>query len=140
MQKGYPEITWNDCLSLGIPEIDEQHRHLVKVANLVLAAVHKGKGETCVKKVVEVLRQYTKEHFLAEEEYMRRIGYPGLGEHRQEHRRLTQSVKFIQHSLYIKERVTAEELRDLLRSWLLDHILQMDTAIAAWEREQASPA
>lgn len=137
MKNAYPEIAWRDCLCLGIPEIDDQHHHLVKIANLVLAAIHEGKAEAYVKKIVEMLRQYTKEHFLAEEDFMRGIGYPGLGEHRGEHMRLTHAVKQFQHTLYLKEQVPPEELRDLLKSWLLDHILQMDMAIAVWLRERS---
>jgi len=109
---------------------------MVGIANSLLKAIKEGKGHEIIKKIVTELREYTVHHFYDEEKYMGKIKYPKLAEHQGEHARLTRQVKGYQHAMYKKQEITAEEVRDFLKTWLLDHILKSDMQIAAFVREK----
>lgn len=133
-----PRIEWTEQLSLGIPEIDEQHQQLINIANLLLAAVHAGKGERVIKKTVTDLREYTVQHFVKEEEYMAIIGYPRLQSHAETHQDLVRQVKDYQRQLWDQGRVDLNEMLAFIKSWLIDHILYSDLEISAWLRKKGS--
>lgn len=121
-----PELEWSPALELGLPEIDSQHKRLVVIANKLLAAIRWGKGREAVAEIIKELREYTVLHFRQEEAFMAEKGFPGRLEHARVHDNLVKKVKDYQRMLYEKRDVSPEVLRELLSSWLLDHILQED--------------
>jgi len=120
-------ITWSDELSVGIEEIDEQHKVLIRLINQMHEAIHHRKGNKIVEEILEELATYTKIHFAVEESLMRILGYPGYEEHRDSHEELLQQV------IELKEKVTAGkssisfQLMHFLKNWLTQHILGEDT-------------
>ncbi len=133
-----PRIEWTEQLSLGIPEIDEQHQQLINIANLLLAAVHAGKGERVITKTVTDLREYTVQHFVKEEEYMAIIGYPRLQTHAETHEDLVRQVKEYQRRLWDKGGIDPNEMLAFIKGWLIDHILYSDLDISAWLRKKGA--
>ncbi|GAB7023096.1 bacteriohemerythrin [Salidesulfovibrio brasiliensis] len=129
-------INWDESLETGIYSIDSQHMDLVGMCNDFLDAVSSGKTEQAVNALVRRLREYCVQHFHDEEETMAEMGYPRLGEHQREHRRLSQQVKEYQRDLYKKRTPQPLEVRDFLKDWLLGHILGMDMKIAEWLKER----
>ncbi len=124
------EIKWSDSLSLGVDEIDDQHIHLVDMANNLLLVIKLKKPQKEIKKLITELREYTVIHFNDEEAYMEKIGFPELEEHRKEHQKLTERVKTYQKTLYHQYEIDPHEVLAFLKTWLLDHILSMDMDIA----------
>ena len=133
-----PALRWDDRLSLGVAEIDEQHRQLIGHCNDMIEAVHKGRGQEAVAKVFTRLREYTATHFAAEERYMERIGYPGLAGHRAAHADMVQRVKEYQRRLYQHEELAPAEVRSFLKDWLVTHLLGEDMKIAAFVKAKES--
>ncbi|WP_320006516.1 bacteriohemerythrin [Maridesulfovibrio sp.] len=128
-------VEWNDGLNLGIKKIDEQHKELVGIINGVLEAFESGETDTAIDKLLKQLKEYTVHHFNAEEKYMEEIEYPWLSEHKRMHASLKQSVKSLQAARFHMEKVSVKDVKVLLSSWLIEHILRVDYKILKFMKE-----
>lgn len=120
-------VEWsNDALSVGIEEIDEQHKVLVELINRMHDAIHKRHGSDVVKGILAELADYTRIHFTVEESLMRILNYPGYEEHKEIHEEL------LNHVIELKEKVESGktaigfELMHFLKNWLTKHIMEED--------------
>ena len=122
-----PFIEWTQQHSVAVPEMDEQHRRLFDLTNDLHEAMRLGKGRAKLESALGQLTTYTVQHFSAEEQLMKRLAYPQLGEHIVEHRRLVQQVEDLRRKLADGEAVLSMEVMDFLRDWLNNHIMGTDT-------------
>ncbi|MEN8178531.1 MAG: bacteriohemerythrin [Pseudomonadota bacterium] len=119
-------VEWSDALSVGIEEIDEQHKVLAGLVNRMHDAIHKRHGSDVVKDILTELAEYTRIHFAVEESLMRILGYPGYEEHKKIHEEL------LLHVIELKEKVDSGktaigfELMHFLKNWLIKHIMEED--------------
>lgn len=130
-----PEIKWTERISVGVKQIDDQHKRLIGIANKLIRAMHNGLAPKMVNHIVRDLREYTVFHFRDEEKLMGDAGYPHLPEHQREHRALTARVKEYQDALYRKQDIKPAEIRDFIKDWLINHILRSDGRLADFMRE-----
>ncbi len=122
-----PFVEWNDSLSVGIDEIDEDHKKLVALLNELHDAVEAGAGHTVLGKVLEGLILYVSHHFGHEEGLFLRAQYPGYEEHKREHEELTAQVKAVYDKFNSDpEGMLALEVLDFLKDWLYIHIMKSD--------------
>ena len=77
-------VEWSDVLSVGIEEIDAQHKVLVDLVNEMHQAIHQRRGSDAVREILAQLADYTRIHFAVEESLMRILGYPGYDDHKAE--------------------------------------------------------
>ena len=131
------EIKWSDSLSLGVDEIDDQHMHLVDMANNLLLVIKLKKPQKEIRKLITELREYTVIHFADEEAYMEKISFPELEEHRREHKKLTEQVKDYQKTLYHQGEIDPHKVLEFLKTWLINHILTMDMEIAKFLKSRS---
>ena len=124
-------INWSEEFTTGIESIDDQHRHLVDLANKFEEASRKGKGSRIMSEILKDLVGYTQEHFSHEEKIMTESGFPGTKQHMARHRQLLQKVERFQYEFETEGRRVTPDVRDLLRYWVRSHILQDDMAYAA---------
>lgn len=129
-------ISWNQELSVGVKEIDDQHKELIGIANTLLEAVDNGNGPAVAEKIIKRLRDYTVHHFSSEEALMRKERYPNLSEHMARHGRLKQDVKQFQRLIYERKSPAPAMVMTFLRDWLLDHILTYDREFARFLNEK----
>lgn len=137
-------IVWSETLSVGRMEIDAEHKQLISIANSLLRAMQEGRDKNDFAKILHELREYTVFHFNNEEEYMRSIDYPDLNKHIEEHNILKRRVKDFQHAVFTGENVEFGLLREMLKDWLVGHILNCDLLIkdyiASTDAKQEDPA
>lgn len=121
---------WCDDLSVGIEEVDEDHRRLIKCLDDLFTACHAGQGPQVLKKILACLMQYSREHFSHEEDVMRRLGYPGLEDHRAAHAELVTELDDIieQYDISNSHELSNKTLQ-FLEDWLTHHILIEDKKI-----------
>lgn len=132
------EIKWNNELSVGVKDIDDQHKELISIANSLIHAVETKAGRTTVEKVIKRLRAYTVAHFAAEEKLMEEAGFPKLGAHQAEHQKLKTDVQQFQRELYVGKGPTPGKVLAFIKVWLLDHILKYDRGFARFLKEKGS--
>lgn len=119
-------VEWKQEYSVGIAEIDGQHKNFINLLNQTFSTLESENRRVDLAKNLEDIIAHANEHFATEEKYFDQFQYPEGETHRREHHRIrTEVVK-------IKERFPEEgvavigELVVLLEDWLLDHIMQYD--------------
>ncbi|WP_432734613.1 bacteriohemerythrin [Maridesulfovibrio sp. FT414] len=122
-------IEWHDGLKIGVEEIDNQHKELIRIVNEVLDKSKSGKEDAALDALFGQLREYAVYHFNSEEKYMEQIEYPYLAEQKRAHKELKGKVKQLQSARFHKEHVSWEEAKDLLARWLIEHLLHEDFKI-----------
>jgi hemerythrin len=122
-------IRWSDSLSLGIEEIDRQHKRLIDIVNSFLTLCRTRPGRVAVKTALADLREYTVFHFRSEEAYMEAIGHGRLDAHKLSHAKLVKSLKDFQREMFGGQQVDVAEFKAFIGSWLVDHILKEDMLI-----------
>lgn len=132
-----PQLRWDSGLETGIEEIDWEHRRLLNIANRLLQARAKGRGQAAAPPVLRDLERHAAEHFEHEERYMREMGFPDLEAHAAEHRRMAKRLEAFIAALASDTPPGVDELCDLMREWLLGHILELDKVYAAFCRAKA---
>jgi hemerythrin-like metal-binding protein len=77
---------WKDRFSVGIAELDAQHRGLLDLINKIgeLADTRGTVNSSAFGALNEMIR-YADNHFRTEEGYLQRYGYPGYREQKKEH-------------------------------------------------------
>lgn len=123
-------IKWSVDLSVGIEEIDQDHRRLIKCLDNLFTACYAGQGPQVLTDILACLQQYTREHFSHEEDFMRKVGYPALDEHRILHTELVSELDDIidQHKMGDTHELSNQTLQ-FLEDWLTHHILIEDKKI-----------
>ena len=119
------ELVWDRVLSVENDEIDNDHRILVNLFNLLARSVEEGESRAYVETVLEELIRCTAWHFCHEERLMLKHGYPELEAHRQEHLDLMDSVRDIQREILRTGKLEEQEF-EILEQWLTGHILAAD--------------
>lgn len=125
-------LEWTDDLSVGIEEIDEQHRELVRLLNQLHTAIWEKHGTDACIEILDKLVEYTRVHFAVEESLMRILGYPDYAPHRHEHENLISQVVELQRKLKSGEANVSFELMHFLKNWLTHHIMGTDKAYAPY--------
>lgn len=133
--------TWDPALETGNAEIDGQHRTLFARADRLIEAVRGGGADVEVAYLFRFLRDYVREHFDAEEELMRRRGYPELAVHAGLHDWMRKRLDDVL-SAYERDGGSAALLADvesMMRGWLSQHIGEKDRAFVDFLRKQGHP-
>jgi hemerythrin len=121
-------LVWTRNLNTGIDVVDNQHRRIVAMINLLRSAKRRG-GVGIIGNVIDDLVDYTMSHFAFEEALMEDAGYPMARAHKRVHDLLVRHVSECHRRFKDGEDVTSE-LDGLLSRWLFDHILHHDAAYA----------
>ena len=119
-------MAWSKELSVGIQEIDEQHKILVDLLNQLHRAIIQHQGSEAAGKILSQLLEYTRVHFAVEESLMRILGYPGYDEHKHHHEILLDEVKLLSEKMLHGKHSVSFELMHFLKQWLTKHIMEED--------------
>ena len=134
------KIEWREHLSVGVEEIDVQHRSLFEKFNAFTEACDLEKGEAEVARLFGFLDRDVNTHFADEERLQLRLCYPEYEKHREQHR------KFRADLADLKERLSKEgttrffvsSVSRVMIGWLIEHISGMDRAFGRFTRERGS--
>ena len=119
-------IEWNQGYSVQNSELDEQHKKLIELINLLHDQMKMGKGRESLNRVLTQLEEYTRTHFSCEEQWMERAGFSGLESHRKEHESLTRQVKELTEQHRAGKISLSLEVMLFLKDWLINHIQKSD--------------
>lgn len=120
------DLIWDNTLSIEVDEIDDDHRKLVDLFNLLNHALADGAAQNYVEAVLEELISCTAWHFRHEERLMLKHGYAGYDEHKAEHQLLIDSARELQKK-FLRQGMSLDDANIIfLEHWLTGHILGMD--------------
>jgi hemerythrin len=131
-------ITWKKEFRIGVQEIDAQHQELFTRLDRFIEAIEQGEGGRQLAPLLQFLDDYTRRHFMAEENLQRRFNYPHVEMHVAEHRNFLKKLERLAERLAQGEaadglvRLTS----DVLQQWLIQHICQVDKVLGAFIIEQ----
>lgn len=129
------DLIWNNTLSVEVDEIDDDHRRLVELYNILRNAASAGDPSAYVEALMTELVACTVWHFKHEERLMIRYGYPGYEAHRSEHEDLVASARELQQKFVADDmQISAEDIQ-YLEHWLTGHILSTDMDLGAFLAE-----
>lgn len=126
------DVIWGETLSVDVEEIDEDHRRLIELFNILNHAVDEGDAKAYVDAVLEELISCTVWHFRHEERLMVKYGFTGAGEHKAEHQDLIESVKALQQKYQQEGEALSSRDIEFLEHWLTGHILSADKELGAY--------
>ena len=121
---------WDDSLSVGIAEIDRQHRQLVDMICKLNDEMRKGKGKEILGKILTGMVNYALMHFETEEKIFLKYGYSEAENHRQIHRAFVDKVSSFKNQFARNEKGLTIEVMDFLMDWLQKHIKGEDKKYA----------
>ena len=124
-------VEWTGELSVGIEEIDEQHKVLAGLVNEMHEAIQQRHAHEVVRGILDQLAHYTKTHFVVEESLMRILNYPLYEPHKEEHDALIAQIEELQQKLDVGKASVNFELMHFLKLWLTKHIMESDKAYSA---------
>lgn len=123
------KIQWDESYSVSNQEIDDQHKEWIAIFNrfhnLLLSPGKEG-IKSLATDCLKAMGDYAEYHFAFEEEYLRKINYPGLFEHRRLHKDFANQIYQYNRALNKGEMLLNSEIMKIVRSWLVDHILKED--------------
>jgi hemerythrin-like metal-binding protein len=119
-------IDWSPSLSVGVGEIDGQHKELVRLTNRLHDAMGRGQPQAVMGGLVDGLARYARTHFATEERLMDRHGYPAVRAHKEEHRAFVQKVVEFKKGLDAGRLTVSLDVLKFLRDWLVRHIKDTD--------------
>lgn len=129
--------SWDSSLSIGIDVIDAQHRRIVNYINELYDARHE-KDSYKVSRVLFELVDYTRTHFVFEENLMKQAGYPLSDSHKKVH------DAFVVHiEKFLREHESGKDITSALSSqlqiWLTNHIKNDDRDYSPYVIKMTNP-
>ena len=117
-------IEWSSAMSVGVKEIDEQHKYFVGIINELYESIVTRKTEGTIDSIVGKLVDYAGVHFETEEKYFDLCHYENSEEHKNEHKKLFAKVEAFSKNK--DNNSQAGELLEFLEDWLIDHFENQD--------------
>lgn len=124
--------SWSDAMSVGLQELDEQHKALFDILTELHEAIDAKASAKVCSAILDRLVDQTRIHFLMEESLMRLLNYPEFDAHKMQHGNLLGQVARVQARLESDGFAMSFELLHFLKAWLVNHILHRDQRFAAF--------
>lgn len=121
-------MKWKKEFSVGIQEIDEQHKTLADCITSIEQSVDGQERWLAVHSALVRAADFARIHFAVEESLMRIHAYPRLEEHIVAHRRFTDDLERLQKKALTAD--VSEEMIAFIRGWLEIHVPTHDLPYA----------
>ena len=121
-------MQWDDSYTVGIKEIDDQHKHLLALFAKIETSMEREGGWAELDAAIDELKEAVRYHFWFEDGLMRMYAFPGGDEHSRKHRNMLKALDDIQ--VIVLKNSSYDQLRAFLSDWLLKHICSTDRGYA----------
>jgi hemerythrin len=119
-------MKWSEDLSVGVREIDEQHKKLVELLNQLHAAMTVGKAQSIMGDIIVEIVKYGKVHFKTEEYYFDKIGYEFSDEHKAVHKAFLDTADKLYNDFKAGNVTISIDTYKFLVDWVKNHIKKED--------------
>lgn len=128
-------FSWNDSMSVGVRQLDEDHKKLIAMINELHQAMLAGHSNDVVGGILKRLVNYTVEHFTREEKLFAQTNFPGAVGHKNEHEKLKAQVSAEVAKFQAGTVGLGMETLNFLRDWLKHHIQESDKGYGPYLNE-----
>ncbi len=126
-----PFAEWGDNHSIGIDELDNDHKRLLALLNELKEASETGDAREALGRALAGLKIYMSFHFRHEEMLFLQTKYPEFEAHRREHQAFATAVEEIHRDFRTRaSEALPQQVLEFLRNWLYEHSLGADRAFA----------
>jgi len=126
------EIIWQDKFSVGVTEMDAQHKQLIAMINQLITEQKTLTTPETIANLLTEMIDYSREHFRAEEYLMSEYGYDRKDKQVQLHEDFIQKTQEFCSANGIGPNILSVALLEYLQTWLMDHILKEDMQYKAF--------
>lgn len=137
MEKSEWEIAWSDYLSVGVPEMDEEHRQFISRVNDVNKAIIESEDKATVERMMDLMLMEAAHHFWHEQECLARWKYPETAAHIAKHAALTAQFERVMKDFAETDISFVWALKGLhVKQLLIEHLLKEDVKYRDFLRAQ----
>lgn len=119
-------INWKDEFSVGVVQLDEQHKKLIGMINRLIKDQHELTDPRLIAELLTEMTDYAQEHFRAEEYLMAEYDYDRKRSHEEQHRAFIEKTIAFCNASDVGPNILSVALLDYLKTWLIGHILHED--------------
>ena len=119
-------IVWDSTYSVGVAEMDRQHKQIIGVINRLIAEPDCEVSSELVSYALTELTRYASEHFKAEEALLAKNKYADLQSHCEEHQQFRRKVVALCQDTVAQSHLVPQALIGFIRDWWVNHILKED--------------
>lgn len=123
---------WDSLYNTNIPVIDGQHKLLLSYINKLHRGMQKGCDKKLLLEILDDLTGYAFSHFATEEIFFSRTAYPLTARHIEVHQGFRKTVTELREAVLDDKAFIDIALLEYLKTWLVDHIQQMDVGFASY--------
>ena len=127
---------WSEKCSVGIPELDAQHRRLIELINELVNSMQTGETNGNAAAILKELNRYAESHLQREELVLRVKGYPRYAEHKAEHDAYRAKIAALLE--YSERGDFTVRLTNFVSDWWRFHVQGTDQEYARFFRAQAA--
>ncbi|MEW8486841.1 MAG: bacteriohemerythrin [Candidatus Thiodiazotropha sp.] len=124
-------FVWDAKFSVGIVEIDRQHKALMDMANELKFELVGKRSIKTARRILKGLIDYTATHFSYEEQLMDQTRYSEAEAHKELHRKLVDDVMGYNERIEQGDEEVLGELMAFIKGWLIEHIQKTDKRLGA---------
>ncbi len=119
-------IDWSNEFSVGVKEMDEQHKKLIGMINRLIKEQKILTDPQTIADLLTEMTDYAQVHFRAEEYLMAEYDYPQKDKQEQQHQAFINKTIAFYSAAELGPNILSTALLDFLRIWLVEHILEQD--------------
>lgn len=124
-----PLIEWKDEYSVGVPDVDAEHRELIELINTLHESMQARDGGTDVMEFLGEIYARIASHFALEELIMRRHEYDEYHEHKRDHEQLLEEIRDIMDDYEDGKLLNEDDLARRLDRWFSEHFRTRDARL-----------
>ena len=122
------KIIWSEDFSVGCEALDEQHKKIVELINILIVHHNASVHSETIAYVINELMLYSLHHLEYEEKLLEELQYPEFPQHKEDHSKYKGKVVDIVLKVSKDNKETPVELLEFLQEWWSNHILKEDMA------------
>ena len=114
-------IIWDESYSVGVKEIDEQHKYYIELLEKINQNIELNRSRQDLGKMFEEFIEYADFHFSTEENYFDKFKFELAAEHKSHHDKLKAELKDFYTKFKNGDNQISREFIDFLENWLVHH-------------------
>jgi len=126
-------LQWTEQYSVGVSQLDEQHKKLFVAINGLIDVINSSnenisreEREKRLNEVISSLLEYKKNHFETEEKYFKEFNFEGAKNHIAKHQEFSEKLLQIKEESRDDIFAFSFTLVDFLEDWLIEHLMTLD--------------
>lgn len=122
-------IEWKEQYSLGVAEVDHEHRELIELINELYASLEQAHSDLAVADFLGELYARISAHFALEEKIMRDNRYDEYDDHKADHERLLDRIRDLMDDYEDGVYVDVGQFGKHLDDWFTEHFRTRDARL-----------